>query len=186
MSLTSLDGCIELLNHTRHIVKLFKSDKPIRSRSDLQLENVKNALTFFNNWEKEIQTHEDLKDMEGQEKARRLMSWETREDLQCIVIGFEAYNDQYFTQFRHGYIIPAMCNSDAVENVFCSIRSAKGGANCHPTLLQYKYALTSVVLSTGLYSIHGNAFSTQSAKPFLFHTSDSLRNGRKTKRPKFT
>ncbi len=179
-----MKSAMELLTHTSAIVDLFTSNQPLRSRSDTKLKKAEEALSFFQKWEQDVN---ESKNMSATEKWRALISWETREDLASCIIGFSEYVDMHLTRFPdNGYVVPNTTNTDVVENIFCQVRSVKNGGNTNPQVFQYQYTLTSVILSQGLFCLHGNASNNSSAaKPFAFYSDIPLRKRSVFKKPKF-
>lgn len=65
-------------------------------------------------------------------------------------------------------IIPAMINSDIIENMFCQQRSTYNGANSNPNALQYRNNINSIILGQKLVSNKGNAGKSMIKSPNLY------------------
>ncbi len=174
-----MNGSIQLLEQTSKLVDLFKSTQPMTSLKDPKLLRAKEALEFFQKWESTVWSNE----LDPIEKQRCLLSQECRRDLTSTVLGFEKMLFNRLKRFPNSYIIPAVINSDICENIFCQVRSTLLGPTTHPNYSNYVVALSSVLLSQGLLSTHGNAGNNSVvASPFKFHSDQPLRRykGKKT------
>ena len=146
--------------------------QPIKSLDDPRIKRAKEALEFFEKWESSVWSSNLGKD----DKPRALLSQQCREDLSSTIVGFEQLVYQRLKLFPGSSILPYLVNSDICENIFCQVRSTQLGPTTHPNVSQYTHALTSIILSQGLLSIHGNASNnTFVASPFQFHTNQPLR-----------
>ena len=134
-----------------------------KSPDDPRLQENKAALTFFTAWENQV----NQLDIDPTEKAACLMPWQTRRDLQSMVLGFDQY---IVNKHKHGRQLPVdvnNTNNDVVENIFCSQRGMCGGNTTNPTCLQYRNNLNAIILSQSLYNPSANASNNYTAaKPF--------------------
>ncbi len=162
-----MDASVALLQQTSKLVKLFKSDQPIKSVEDPLIKGAKEALKFFEEWESSVYR------LKLDHSA--MLSRECREDLASTVLGFEQLVYNRTTKFPGSYVIPYLTNSDICENIFCQIRSCRLGPTTHPNVFGYTHALTAVLLSQGLISTHGNASNnSKAASPLCMHTNSAL------------
>ena len=181
--ITTMDAAIELLDNTRHIVALFKDPEPIRSRNDPKLKKAKDALAFFKTWEEEVTKSETLT---NKQKQKALISYQTRDDLECSITGFCEFVDMVLSREKNSYVLARTTNTDCVENIFCQARSVNNGPNNHPTVAKYGPTVTSIILSQGLFSLHGNtANNSTAAKPYKMCVNKPLRNNSHKKQKLF-
>ncbi len=174
-----MNGSLMLLRETSKFIDLFKSTEPIRSVQDPRIVRAKEALAFFQQWESMVWKSTQ---MEDEDKRRALLSEQCRHDFQCTIIGFEQMVYNRLKRFPDSSILPFLCNSDICENIFCQARSCCCGPTTHPNYHQYIHALTSILLSQGLLSTHGNAGNNSAvASPFKFHSNKPLRKYRSKK-----
>ena len=81
-----LDDSVALPKATSIIVSTFRDRKPITDIEDKRLDDLMTALTCFNDWE----THINNKAVAASAKDKQLMSFQTREDLNSCIIGFNS------------------------------------------------------------------------------------------------
>jgi hypothetical protein len=175
-----LQGSIRLLEETSKIVNVFRDFNPLCDVNDSRLVHLNKAQQFFSHWENDVMC---IKSLTAGEKSRRLMSRETREDIQSVLLGFCEICKRRITK-TSASVTPGRMNSDIVENNFCQQRSKYHGANANPTVAQYKHGITSVILGQKVISKKSNAFMRiRSADPYTFSSPVPLNGSRKRKRP---
>ena len=141
---SSLDGCIELLQHTSPLIDIFRDIRPVHSTSDLRLTQLKMIDTWFRNWSKNASSE------------KMIMSKETCEDLHFLISGFCELVRVVATEIKCS-IVPGFVNSDIVENNFSQQRGIHHGATTNPNYLQYCYATNSIILGQNIISNKSNA-----------------------------
>lgn len=147
-----LDGAVEILRHTASLISTFRDRRPIHTIEDSRLKTNREAQLWFLKWEHDI--NESTRN--AVDKKRSLLSMECMEDLQSCILGFEQLCLDLL-QIHSGWsIIPAMINSDAVENQFCQHRGKFNGLNTNPTALQYRQDINGVILGQDLISRKSN------------------------------
>lgn len=148
-----LDGAVELLRHTASLISTFRDRRPIHTIEDSRLKTNREAQLWYLKWEHDI--NESTKN--AVDKKRSLLSMECMADLQSCILGFEQLCLDLL-QIHSGWsIIPAMINSNAVENQFCQHRGKFNGVNTNPTALQYRQDINGVILGQDLISRKSNA-----------------------------
>lgn len=148
----SLDPLLKILKHTSNLVNVFNDKRPICTLQDSRLQTIKDDLSFFNDWESSIMDNSTLTKAD---KIRHLITEETRDDLNCAITGFlqictHAVNKGFA-------VVPAIVNSDAIENFFCQQSGITDGQNTNPTLLQYGYSVNTIILGQCTVSKKANA-----------------------------
>ena len=113
-----LDATIDLLQQTSVLVAIFRDVRPIIDLSDHRLLKLRDVMRWFNQWEGAIFAKYNTP---GQ-RNRRLMSAETRLDLDSCVTGFCAMVKIRQSMTPGGGVVPARMNSDVIENIFCQQR----------------------------------------------------------------
>jgi hypothetical protein len=113
-----LDAVIDLLQYTSILVSIFRDIRPITNIEDQRLIDLTRVLSWFLEWERSIR----MKYTAASEINMRLMSDESRQDLESCIIGFQQL--VILVQCKHPglSIVPARLNSDAIENLFCQQR----------------------------------------------------------------
>ncbi|XP_045156281.2 uncharacterized protein LOC123522863 isoform X2 [Mercenaria mercenaria] len=142
-----LNGAIEFLKKTSRLIELFHDTRPIRLVTDERLQELKCISDWFENWTDCIRSGPGS----SAEKAHKLISQQCLEDIRSCIIGFCELCYKVLTG-KTTYIIPALINSDAVENHFCQERSTYNGANTNPNALQYRNNLNSIILGQNIVS----------------------------------
>ena len=145
-----LDSTIELLEHTSVLVKTFRDRRPIHDYSDTRLLANRRSLEWFRKWETEIKSS----DIENKEK--HLISFQTREDIASLLIGFDELCFEKLNR-SFGSITPNRVNSDAVENLFSQQRGLHNGANTNPDYLTFSRSVNSIILGQSSISRKSNA-----------------------------
>lgn len=172
-----LNAAIALLENTAILVENFQSNKPYRSTQDPRFEENRKVLKFFEQWENEIYAGaKQYDDFSKSEQNRCLMSKETRDDLRSMVTCFEQYCSDKFTRHSNVSINVKLMNTDVAENIFCQQRSMCNGGSTHPTLLQYRKSLNTIILCQPTYSPKSNAGKSKVfTEPMAFSTGKPLR-----------
>ena len=80
------------------------------------------------------------------------MSSQCHEDVQSSIIGFLELCNYVIESHPGTSIVPAMVNSDAIENNFCQHRGKFNGLNTNPTALQYRRNINGVILGQSAIS----------------------------------
>ena len=143
---TSVDALILLLEQTSQLVDVFNDPRPVYDMSDPRLDQLRSVAKWFGDWETEVMSMH----LSGKEKARALMSRETREDIQCCVHGFISLC--HIATQRGLSVTPSKVNSDITENTFCQQRGSHHGANTHPDYGQYCRGINAIVMSQSTVS----------------------------------
>ena len=73
------------------------------------------------------------------------MSRECMEDIFATIEGFQQLCSCINQEYPGWSIIPAMINSDPIENIFCQHRDKFNCNNTNPTALQYRRNMNSVI-----------------------------------------
>ena len=81
----SLRGCVDILKQTSRLIDILDDSRPINDPADERLEQLESVNRWFKRWEEEVMANTGLS---TKEKRRRLLSAETREDLESSIIGF--------------------------------------------------------------------------------------------------
>ena len=172
-----LNGAIELLQHSSTMIDIFRDRRSINCNDDERILKLKEVQLWFLNWENKTDQNES---MTKTAKSKCLMSRECMQDIQSTLLGFLEICF-YVTQNHHGWsVIPAMINSDAIENQFCQHRGKFNGSNTNPTALQYRHNINSVILGQAAVSKKSNAFASMSKCENLpFSTIKSVRKSTK-------
>ena len=133
------DSTIEFLENTSVLVKVFRDLRPIHTYQDTRLTELRNVLNWFRKWQN------DVNDNETEHKEKKLISFQTREDIVSLLIGFDELCCTKF-QKSFGSITPARINSDAIENLFSQQRGLHNGANTNPNYLTFSRSVNSIIL----------------------------------------
>ena len=144
-----LDGAIELLKNTSILISVFRDRRPLYSSDDDRLTQLNTVKDWFIKW----QTDSD---------RNNIMSRECMEDVSATIEGFQQLCSYINREYPGWSIIPAMINSDPIENIFCQQRGKFNGNNTNPTALQYKRNMNSVILGQTSVSKKSNASSSRS------------------------
>ena len=149
---TILDAVIELVTQTSKLVTIFRSHSPIMSMEDPRLAELSSVVDYFHSWN--LFTEKERK--KYKRKKEFFITTESYLDLQSCINGFLALCQE---QVATSPIIPAIINSDVVENIFCQQRAIYNGPNTHPDALQYRYFNT--LLRMKFLTHHGRSHFTQ-------------------------
>ncbi|CAC5394980.1 unnamed protein product [Mytilus coruscus] len=136
----TLNSTIELIKHTSVIISNFLDQRPITDASDHRFTQNREVLDWFIKWEKSV-----VNDKTITNKEKRLISYQTRQDIVSCIMGFDELCNYKFKS-SHASIIPSRVNSDVVENMFCQQRTLHNGAYTNPTYLGYCNTVNSVIL----------------------------------------
>ena len=101
-------------------------------------------------------------------KDKQLMSFQTREDLNSCIIGFNSLCKNTLKNKRIS-IGPARINSDVIENIFCQQRGIVNGNNTNPTFYQYVKYINAVIIGQNAISKNSNA-AHRGCEPLRFST----------------
>ena len=93
-------------------------------------------------------------DIENKEK--HLISFQTREDIVSLLIGFDELCSEKFKK-SFGSITPNRVNSDAIENLISQQRGLHNGANTNPNYLTFSRSVNSIILGQSSGSRKSNA-----------------------------
>lgn len=168
---TVLDGAIELLQNTSILIEVFRDRRTINESNDLRLMRLNAVQQWFLNWVSQIKS------------PKSIMSAQCHEDIQSSIIGFLELC--YYVIKNHSglYIVPAMVNSDAIENNFCQHRGKFNGLNTNPTALQYRRNINGVILGQSAISKKSNAKTvTKMAENFAFSSHKAVRSKEKKRK----
>lgn len=147
-----LDELIGLLHHTSDMVTFFHDTRPVVGMSDPRLQTLRKNLDYFNKWELSVMENNDLTKAQ---KTRRLITQETRDDLNSAILGCLQICSN---ATKMGIsVIPAYLNCDPIENTFCQQRGINNGMNTNPTLLQYGPGINSIILGESSVSRKSNS-----------------------------
>ncbi len=153
-------------------MNLFTSRQPFTSLLDQHLIDAKVSLNWFQAWKASVKSDPGWT---KREKRRALPSWESLEDLDSAVIGFEQLVNVHLTKFPGSAIRPGQINTDIVENVFCPQRAVHNGSCTHPNHYQYCYTINTILLCAGLCKGTSNAGDNNTAaQPFGYTTHRPL------------
>jgi len=120
------------------MVALFNDNIPITDMSDDRLKKLEQVKLWFESWEKTVCKEK------GSTGNKQLMSWETREDISFVIVGFMSICQRRLSQGHP--VLPSRINSDLIENFFCQQRTQRHGSNQNPTYNEYCKAVNSTVL----------------------------------------
>lgn len=140
---------IELLEQTSVLVKVFRDKRPITSYEDSRLLQLRQILVWFQSWEKAI------KQSDRDDKENCLISFQTREDIVSLILGFDSMCRDKFER-SNGSVVPARINSDAIENIFSQQRGIHNGTNTNPDYLSYSRTMNTVILGEKTISRKSN------------------------------
>lgn len=167
---SALDGAIELLKNTSVLIDVFRDRRTVNESNDIRLQKLHSVQQWFLNWEKKVQSQKSL------------MSSQCHEDIQSSIIGFLEICDFMIKKHPGTSIIPAMINSDAIENNFCQHRGKFNGLNTNPTALQYRRNINGVILGQSAVSKKSNAKAVRRmTENFAFSSNKPVR-GKSLKR----
>lgn len=147
-----LSGMITLLEHTSKLVDIFHDMRPITTTDDTRIADIQQCATFFIEWQANILENTEIN---KKNKYRHLFTEQTLEDIRSALFGFLQLCHSALT--LKIAIIPALINSDIIENLFCQQRGICNGLNTNPTLLQYGPALNAIILSQCTVSKKSNS-----------------------------
>ena len=158
----SLNSTLEFLRHTAILVDIFlNTNSVITSEYDSRIGQVSKVLEFFHTWERQFESSKD--------KARHLITRETREDIDSCLYGF--INVAQKCQVLGVALNPGYFNSDLIENWFCQMRTIRNGANSNPTLLQIGPAINTNILTGSVVSKKSNTSGVGfKSEPMQFST----------------
>ena len=161
-----LKGTIELLDHTRGLINIFRDARPIFDMNDSRLEKLSNFEKWLVDWsdaaEKLQITHT--------EKSKIFLTNETFTDIISMLRGFKEICKRRIEMHKKS-VVPAGINSDIVENFFCQQRTICHGSTTNPSVQQYKYAINSTILGQTAVSKKSNAGRRKSKiQPAAFTT----------------
>jgi hypothetical protein len=148
-----LDATITLLKHTSLFVSCFRDKRPVIDASDARLQDIKTVGHYFIDWEDGVSK---CSTFTPSEKEKSLISQQTRDDIQSVVLGFDYLCKSRIE--RSGYSgTPAYINSDPIENIFCPVQGLiHNGLNTNPTYCQFSETLNSTILSQSTISRKSN------------------------------
>ena len=152
----SLKGVVDILSQTSKIVDIFRDHRPIRSMEDERI----GILKQFHEWLKLWET--------SAENNRQLLSPECRKDWSSTILAFCAMTKNILDAYPDAEIVPAMFNTDLLENTFGCQRGLVAGTGTNPTVFQYCKNINTITLSTNTISNKSNAGKNQLAVPFNF------------------
>lgn len=156
-----LNGTIRLLRNTSVIIKNFRDHRPIKDSSDERLRENEQVLTWFQAWENEIRSDDEIKD-----KEKSLISFQCREDIFSLLKGFGEFCHEKF-RVSGGSVIPNRVNSDVIENVFSQQRGMHNGCNTNPTYQHYCNTMNSIILGESSVSKKSNTGGESGAAPLI-------------------
>ena len=169
-----LQGTIELLTQTSHLVSCFRDQHPIYDESDIRLKKNQEVLKYFDSWTNLVE--EDCSLIQSaSEKEKSLISRQTREDLASLIIGFDTVCKSRITRNLYS-VKPCYVNSDAIENIFCQVRGVLHGLNTNPTYSQYSKTMNSIILGQHSTSRKANTGgkTQHAAQPVAFYCDKPL------------
>lgn len=158
-----LNGVIELLEQTSQLVQIFRDRRPIKDKSDSRLHQLKRINDWFTQWEEDIDRDEKIS---SKEKAKCLMSKQCHEDIHACLVGFLELCELVFNMKTPLHVVPALINSDVIENIFNQQRTTYNGANNNPNAMQYKKTINSIIIGQTKISKKANAARTSVSLPF--------------------
>ena len=97
---------------------IFRDQRPICDEADPGLQQLRDVLVWFKTWENDI----SIKYATPGERNRRLLTAETRQDVDNCITGFCAMLQVRARLSPGSSVVPARLNSDAIENTFCQQR----------------------------------------------------------------
>ncbi|XP_053409240.1 uncharacterized protein LOC128559964 [Mercenaria mercenaria] len=155
---TELDSSIELLKHTSVLVKNFRDKRPISNYEDVRLDQNRTVLKWFQ-WENTV------KDTDKKVKEKSLISFQTREDIVSLILGFDSMCKIKFSQSA-GSVVPSRVNSDVIENIFSQQRGLNNGSNTNPDYLTYSRTMNTIILGENTVSRKSNTGGTSAGAMF--------------------
>lgn len=162
---TAFESSIEFVKHTSKMVKIFRDSRAIRHYEDPRLNELREVLKWFRNWEKQIKD----KGITNKEKEKCLISFQTREDIVSCLLGFDELCKERFKR-SFGSIVPSRINSDAVENIFSQQHGIHNGANTNPDYLTCCRATNAIILGQTSISRKSNAVACAGANSLTLKT----------------
>lgn len=152
-----LNGTVQLLRKTSRIVTLFRDRRHIKTIQDPRLTEAEDLLSWMETW--------------TQAKQDDTFSKQCSHDIQAMLGGLIAVCKRHLLIYPHSSgLIPAMFNSDAIENFFCQQRGLNGN-NDHPTYNTYANGINSIVLTQPLKCrARRSNVGQQKALPYRFYT----------------
>ena len=157
---------------------MFRDRRPIADIEDKRLDDLIKALEWFNDWE----AHVNEKNLSAPQKEKKLISAQTREDLNSCITGFSALCKNTIKD-RRTSIVHARVNSDVIENIFCQQRGIINGNNTNPTFYQYVKNVNAVIIGQNTVSKNSNAIH-RGCEPLCFNTNITVKGERKTSNEK--
>ncbi len=91
----------------------------MKSVDDPRLVKAMAAIEWLKKWEEDVGMDTEL---EQKDKWKSLLSWESREDVECAVVGMRELVQMRSDHFPGKGVTPCLVNSDVVENTFCQQR----------------------------------------------------------------
>ena len=129
---SSVEGTVDLLCETSKLVEIFRSHMPLTSLEDERIDQLREVCVHFRDWNYFCKAQKDSLVT----KKDIFITMESYNDLQTCINGFIALCEQCVDGTP---IIPALVNSDVVENIFCQQRSLYRSASANPDASQYRY-----------------------------------------------
>ena len=121
-----LDATISLLQQTSILVNIFRDRRPMNDPSDPRIQQLRCVFGWFKEWEIDIHANYHT----PADRNRRLLSAETREDLDICINGFCAMLKVRAKLSPGSSVVPARMNSDVLENTFCQQRGELRSSAC--------------------------------------------------------
>ena len=166
-----LDGAIELLKNTSILIDIFRDRRPANESNDIRFTKLNAVQQWFLNWQCKVNNQKSP------------MSSQCHEDIQSSIIGFLEICCHMMKTHIGTSIIPAMINSDAIENNFCQHRGKFNGLNTNPTALQYRRNINGVILGQSAVSKKSNAKTViKMSENFAFSSHKSVRGKQKKRK----
>ncbi len=144
-----LTGAVSLLDKTSALISIFRDKRPFVSVYDTRMSQLTDILSWLTQWEDDVAKRNDSSDLE---KGKMLFSWQCREDLKALLMGFQEVVRMHLTDFPGSAIYAHRFNSDIVENHFSQIRGVCNGNLTHPNYFTYCHTVGSVILSQSVTS----------------------------------
>ena len=149
-----LDSAIKLLENTSKLIDVFRDARPINELDNRRLYKLKSIHNFFKSWEEAT-------------TPVNLMSKETRQDLDSVLLSFINLNEEKIHRIGSG-LVPSRFNSDVVENVFCQQRGIYHGNKTNPTYADYAHGTNSLIIGQTLLSKRRNGNCDTIHNPLIF------------------
>ena len=142
-----LDSTIDLLDHTREIINIFRDSRPLIDVNDDRFDK----LSAFDKW-----LHDWRNEVPDSDKSKTFITKETFMDIISMLRGFTQICKRRIENEMKG-VVAAGINSDIVENFFCQQRTICHGSTTNPNVLQYEQAINSTILGQTAISKKSNA-----------------------------